>query len=225
MNSFKKNVNIKNGEKQMVYRLYRSIRSAVDWLYNAVVFRCFGVVMHGKPGHIEGRIVIRTGVKGSIQIKEGAEFRSGPQYNIIGGDTRLCLRTISDGKLTIGKNVGISNSTIVSRSEVIIDDDVMIGGSCKIYDTDFHSIFYNDRIRFPDPNINSKRIWLKQGAFVGAHSIILKGVTIGRHSVIGAGSVVTKNVPDGEVWAGNPAKFVKKIEDINTTSNDKSSDN
>lgn len=208
----------------MVYRLFRRIRSAVDRLYNAIIFRHFGVIMRGKPGHIEGRLVIRSGIKGAIQIEEGAEFRSGTQYNIIGGDTRLCLRTISDGKLTIGKNVGISNSTIVSRSEIVIDDDVMIGGSCKIYDTDFHSIFYEDRMKFPDPNINSKRIWLKQGAFVGAHSIILKGVTIGKHSVIGAGSVVTKSVPDGEVWAGNPAKFVKKIEDIDTAKNVKSSD-
>ena len=54
-------------------------------------------------------------------------------------------------------------------------------------------------------------ILIKEGAFIGAHAIILKGVTIGRHSVIGAGAVVTKNVPDNEVWAGNPAKFVKKL--------------
>ena len=45
----------------------------------------------------------------------------------------------------------------------------------------------------------------------GAHSIILKGVTIGARSIIGAGSVVTKDVPANEVWLGNPAKFYKKI--------------
>ena len=49
-------------------------------------------------------------------------------------------------------------------------------------------------------------------AFIGAHSIVLKGVTIGKHSVIGAGSVVTKNIPDNEVWAGNPARFIRRLD-------------
>lgn len=46
---------------------------------------------------------------------------------------------------------------------------------------------------------------------MGAHTIILKGVHIGKGAVIGAGSVVTKNIPENEIWAGNPAKFIKKV--------------
>lgn len=53
---------------------------------------------------------------------------------------------------------------------------------------------------------------IKDGVFIGAHCIILKGVTIGEKSIIGAGSVVTKSIPDGEIWAGNPAKFIRRIE-------------
>ena len=53
---------------------------------------------------------------------------------------------------------------------------------------------------------------IKDGAFIGAHCIILKGVSIGEKSVVGAGSVVTKSIPDGEIWAGNPAKFIRRIE-------------
>lgn len=106
----------------------------------------------------------------------------------------------------------MSNSTIVSHEQVIIDDFVMLGGSCKIYDTDFHSLDFDNRMKKPDPDIKSKPVHIKQGAFIGAHSIILKGVTIGEKSIIGAGSVVTKSVPDGEIWAGNPAKFIRKVE-------------
>lgn len=51
---------------------------------------------------------------------------------------------------------------------------------------------------------------INDNVFIGARCIILKGVTIGSKSIIGAGSVVTKNIPEGEIWAGNPAKFIKK---------------
>ena len=49
---------------------------------------------------------------------------------------------------------------------------------------------------------------------MGTHTIILKGVTVGAKSIIGAGSVVTKSIPDGEIWAGNPAHFIRKIDDL-----------
>ena len=55
---------------------------------------------------------------------------------------------------------------------------------------------------------------IEDNVFIGAHSTILKGVTIGQNSIIGACSVVTKNIPPNEIWAGNPAKFIKKLEII-----------
>ena len=59
-----------------------------------------------------------------------------------------------------------------------------------------------------------RKIKIGNNCFIGCHSIIMPGVTIGNNSVIGAGSVVTKNVPDGEVWAGNPAKFIKTTNEL-----------
>jgi acetyltransferase-like isoleucine patch superfamily enzyme len=61
-----------------------------------------------------------------------------------------------------------------------------------------------------DEQTVSKSIVIKNGAWIGGSSIILKGVIIGSKSIVGAGSVVAKNVPPGEIWAGNPAKFIKK---------------
>jgi acetyltransferase-like isoleucine patch superfamily enzyme len=127
-----------------------------------------------------------------------------------GGQTKLSLVTEKNGKISIGKNVGISNSTIYSSSQVTIEDNVWIGVNNVIYDTDFHSIYYDDRMN-GNINIKSKPVIIEQGAWIGGHCIILKGVTIGAYSVIGAGSVVTQNVPAREVWGGNPAKFIKKI--------------
>lgn len=115
------------------------------------------------------------------------------------------------GAIEIGNRCRISNVSICSFMKVRIEDDVYIGGDVRIYDTDFHSLDFSNRVSSVDNNFKSLPVLIKHGAFIGASSIILKGVTVGEYSIIGAGSVVTKNIPNGEIWAGNPAKFIKKV--------------
>lgn len=195
----------------MLKKILLALRQIRSDLNNAIIFKIYHVELQKPVGHVEGTITIRSEKKGSIQIGQRAELRSGKSYNMIGGDTRLVLRTIGNGRISIGSHVGISNSALISASKITIDDDVMIGGSCKIWDTDFHSSEYEMRVRDKDTDYPSKPIHIKKGAFIGGDSIILKGVTIGEKSIVGAGSVVTKDIPDGEIWAGNPAKFIKKV--------------
>ena len=124
----------------------------------------------------------------------------------------LCLYCSRDASLIIGSNSGISNSTIFATKQIMIGNNVMIGADCKIYDWDFHSIKFNDRMAKPDTTVACKPVEIKDGAWIGAHSIILKGTVIGERSVIGAGSVVAgKIIGDDEIWAGNPARFIRKI--------------
>ena len=111
----------------------------------------------------------------------------------------------------IGQNSGLSNCTIVSHASVELGSDVKIGGGVKIYDTDFHILDPVARLSAGSDVPEVKPVVIRDGAFVGAYSIILKGVTIGANSVIGAGSVVTKNVPENEIWAGNPAAFLRNV--------------
>lgn len=141
-------------------------------------------------------------------IKIGSRFKatSGKNYNPIGGDTILRLVCRKNAKIIIGDNAGISNSTFRVCNSLTIDNNVMIGGGCKVWDSDFHSIDYKDRIYNGDQNVLTKPILICENAFIGANSIILKGVKIGKNSIVGAGSIVTKSIPDNEIWAGNPAK-------------------
>ena len=150
---------------------------------------------------------------GTIVLGNKVRINSCRETNPIGGDTRTILFAKGNSRISIGNNVGISNTAMVALEEIQIEDDVMIGAGCKIYDHDFHSVNYDERMMPGDVGVKSKPIKIKKGAFVGAHTIILKGVTIGEKSVIGAGSVVTKSVPDHEIWAGNPARFVKSLKD------------
>ena len=118
------------------------------------------------------------------------------------------------GNIIIGNNVGISNSTIWSNKQIVIEDNVLIGGSCKLWDTDFHSIDFNLRNTKHDSG-NVKPILVKKNVFIGASSIVLKGVTIGENSIIAANSLVSKNIPANEIWGGNPIKFIKNLNSSN----------
>lgn len=179
-----------------------------DYINNWILFK-YHNVKKGKRIKIEGKINI---FGKNIKIGDDVIIRSGKRQNPIDGGTYTCICTFGKGKIDIGNNVGISNCQICSAEKIIIEDDVLIGGNTKIFDTDFHPINAKNRKNCDIDSIGKKPVIIKKGAFIGASSIILKGVTIGEESIIGAGSVVTKDIPRKEIWAGNPARFVKKIE-------------
>lgn len=116
-------------------------------------------------------------------------------------------------QLLIGDFCGISNTSIHCHQEITIGHHVNIGGGCKIFDTNFHSMDWRDRDdRKKDiENQRTAPVHIGDYVFIGTRSIICKGVTIGDHSIIAAGSVVVTDIPADEVWGGNPARFIKKL--------------
>lgn len=158
---------------------------------------------------INGLLLLKN--KGVINFGRNIKINSSSLRNVIGGDTRCSIVVNKGARLYIGNNVKISNSAIYSNNEISIHDNVMIGGSCRIWDTDFHPIDPVVRYKTPNENFSSRKITIRKNAFIGGGSIILKGVTIGENAVIGAGSVVSKDVPKNEIWAGNPVKFLRKL--------------
>jgi acetyltransferase-like isoleucine patch superfamily enzyme len=140
-------------------------------------------------------------------------MNNGKYYNKIGRQ-QPCMFIVSKGaKLIIGNNVGLSSTSIVCMRDIVIGDHVKIGGNTCIYDTDFHSLNANDRKENALDKMTSKckPVLIKNNAFIGAHTTILKGVIIGENSIVAGCSVVTKNIPDNEIWGGNPIRFIKKI--------------
>lgn len=114
-------------------------------------------------------------------------------------------------RIVIGNNVGISGSTINATTTITIGDNVLIGSGCLITDTDSHPLHWKDRLDDKNELTARAPITICDNVFIGARSIILKGVTIGEGSVVGAGSVVSKDVPPYTVVCGNPAKIVKTL--------------
>ena len=126
--------------------------------------------------------------------------------------------------IIIGDNVFIGGGTIIdSAIKIQIEKDVLISYQCMIQDSDNHNLNFKIRKQdLHDWKYGRKHNWdltpmkpvlIKKGVWIGARAIILKGVTIGEYSVVGAGSVVSKDVLPYTVVAGNPAKFIKNIDE------------
>lgn len=116
-------------------------------------------------------------------------------------------------KISLGKNVVIRPNTMLFADEyetITLEDDVMVGAGVHFY-VDNHRFDRRDISIIEQGYYSSKPILVKKGAWIGANSIILPGVTLGINTVIGAGSVVTKSIPDYCVAVGNPAKVIKEI--------------
>ena len=194
-------------------RKLKNLIIKIKWLpsalYNKCIMKLRGI-SYGRNFVSFGTMFVRG--TGKIKIGDDVTINSCRETNPIGGDTKTILFAKGNSTIVIGDHAGISNTAIVALDRIEIENDVMIGAGCKIYDHDFHSVHYEERMKTEDSDVKTKPVKIKMGAFVGAHSIILKGVTVGEKSVVGAGSVVTKSIPDNEIWAGNPAKFIRKID-------------
>ena len=182
----------------------------IDWFMSYFIFYVNGVEFSSFNNHGWPRVNVGRG--GKCLIGKGFKSNNREMSNPIGRFNRCSIIVGNKGILLIGKNVGMSSTAIVCNQHIEIGDNVNIGGNVAIYDTDFHSLNPQDRlVRSVDiAGTITKPIMIGNNAFIGAHSTILKGVNIGNNAIIGACSVVTKDVPANEIWAGNPAKFIKK---------------
>lgn len=168
----------------------------------------------GYGTHLKVKGILRIhNPKGTIIIGNNVRINLAEWANPIGFTGRTNFKVISTGTIKVGNDVGISCASFVSNSEITIGNRVLIGAGVKIYDTDFHSL--NKEERFATmrkvENINTNKISIGDDCFIGAGTMILKGVQIGDNVVVGANSVVTKNLESNAIYAGNPAKMIRKI--------------
>jgi acetyltransferase-like isoleucine patch superfamily enzyme len=151
---------------------------------------------------------------GRLRIGKDFKMNNGSRHNRIGRQQPCFFVANNGGQITICDNVGISSTAIHCNKRITIGNGVRIGGNTVIYDTDFHSLGFETRTEGKEnmANVLMKDVVIGDNVFIGAHCTILKGVTIGNNSIIGAGAVVSRSIPPNEVWAGNPVKFIRKVE-------------
>ena len=170
-------------------------------------------VQLGKAVNFHGKPIISKFEGSQIVLGDRCSFCSSSEYTALGVNHPVILRTLaSHAHLSIGPDTGISGATICAARKVTIGANVLIGANVVICDTDFHPIRPEGRRYNSNPQeISVSPVVIEDNVFIGTGAMVLKGVHIGKNSVIGAGSIVTKSIPENVVAAGNPAKVIETL--------------
>jgi acetyltransferase-like isoleucine patch superfamily enzyme len=152
---------------------------------------------------VEGKVEIYN-KGGTISIGENCHFKSKLMSNKMGLNHGCTISLMKkEAMLIINDNCGFSGVSIGCFNSIIIGNGVNVGANSLITDSDWHENDYRSG--------RSKPVKIDNNVWIGYGVIILKGVTIGENSVIGAGSVVTRDIPANVIAAGNPCIVVKKL--------------
>lgn len=184
--------------------------------YNPRKFRAYGVSV-GDNSRLLGSIYLKVAPSAKCAIGSGVEISSGHCINPLTRNIKASI-VLSDGALLeIGNNTGMSSVVLWVRKSLIIGNNVKIGGGTVFLDSDAHSLNYKHRQNLEDDKRDRRdaEIVVEDDVLIGAFVTVLKGVTIGARSVIGANSVVTKSIPADCIAVGNPCRVIKTINNEN----------
>lgn len=194
-----------NTAKQQMRNALYSPLALRDYIF----FSLQGVESHSS-WRIWGLPILQLHQRGGFQAGRNLILCSRSQDNSLGVIQPVVIKTVTaNARIAVGENVGISGSTLSARLGIRIGNNVLIGSGSIITDTDSHPLDHKNR---NDASlIKSKEVEIGDNVFIGARSIILKGVKIGAGTVIGAGSVLSSSTEENAIYAGNPAKFIRKL--------------
>lgn len=194
----------------------RFIRPVIRGLYRLGVFGLESAVFLKKIFFVEPVLRSLCEHAGRGLRAERLPYIRGCGSLSLGNDVRLSGRSCFyfmrveglSPRITIGDRVFIGNGcTLSAAQDITVGDDVLISSGVRIHDNDGHPLDAKRRVAGESITASEARpVKIEDGAWIGASAIILKGVTIGRNAVVGAGSVVTRDVAPDTIVAGNPAQ-------------------
>lgn len=197
-------------EGNWILKPLRQLNGVRRWLLNQLwmaELRARGVELHS--GHIfNGRPCIVRHPGSRIQLGENVCCNSSTRSNPLSNARPVTIRTLRSGaEIVLDSHVGVSSCAICAAASIRLGEGTFVGADAMIFDNDFHSPEgeYRWGIAAPD---NPKPIVIGRGVFIGTRALVLKGVTIGDRAIVGAGAVVTKDVPSRHLAVGNPARVI-----------------
>jgi acetyltransferase-like isoleucine patch superfamily enzyme len=202
--------------ESLVFAIFHVLSIKINFIFYNTMFilksKIFSIEI-GKGNKVVGNVYFGRRPGSIIQI--GGNFNSVNNYKISFFNYAPCTRFktfSSKSKIIIGNNVHVNSSSILCNSTmIVIGDNTLIAPNCILSDSNFHNISAVKRHGRCDKS--DKPIIIKENVWIGMNTIVLKGVVIGKNSVISANSLVIADVKPNSMYAGNPAKFIKKIPD------------
>lgn len=184
-----------------------------SWFIRKLVLKLRTLLFTSQVKHQVQQCGVNLNVRGRVRIiNEGLILISNNVILDSSSESSIKIKVGKRGKLVIGSNVYINEGTqIICNLSVEIHDYTKIASGVLIIDDDFHPLDPNLRKDYEDLPNTKAPITINENVWIGSNVILLKGVTVGMNSVIGAGSVLTKSVPENVLAAGNPAKEIRKI--------------
>jgi len=195
------------------YKLYKNVVLGDNYNIGEFV-----IVGHPPKGESDGSLKTIIGENAVIRSHTtiysgniiGNNFQTGHhvmirEFNKIGRNVSIGTLSVIEHHVKIGNNVRIHSQAFIPEYTVL-EDDCWIGPNVVVTNALYPLS--------PDVKKKLKGPTIKKGSKIGANATLLPGILIGENSLIGAGSVVTKNVPKNSVVAGNPAKVIKMISDL-----------
>lgn len=194
------------------FNIPRRVKKEFYIRWNYIKFHLLGITL-GRGSEMYDKVYINVCLGAKVSIGDFFCFTSGDCINPLCRNIKGAIIAEKNAFIKIGHNVGISSGCIWAYQSITIGDHVKIGGNCLIMDSDAHSLNYVQRRDEKEDQCfkNNKSIVIDDDVLLGAHCIVLKGVHIGARSVIGAGSVVTKDIPGDCIAGGNPCKVIKYL--------------
>ena len=198
-------------------RIAARIADAMHNLWFPLYVRAFGVHI-ARGARVIGLPIFSLKAGGAIRIGRGVVLCSRSRETALGVHHAVVMRTLAPGaEIEIGEDTGISGGAICAQRSVRIGRNCLFGANVLVCDTDFHAIAPEGRRRQRDPaHIGCAPVVIEDDVFLGAGAIILKGVRVGAGSIVGAGAVVTRDVPARSIVAGNPARVVASVDRAGT---------
>lgn len=193
------------------------IKNSLEFIYCLIGTFCFKLkvllnsVELGKNTKVWGSITLSKSPGAKIVIGDGFRVVSGSLRTTATISSMNRIKTYSNtSSIIIGNNVSINGVSITSRSKCIfIGNNVKIAPNCIIVDSDFHCLEIEKRT---EPCVErDKDVYISDNVWIGMSCTVLKGITIGKNTIVGANSLVNKSLEENAIYAGNPIKKIKNL--------------